>query len=67
MSDRKPWIIAAGEFLAKCHAELEEPDHLRRASAETWLGVAKADLKRSTEQVAYLKQCLALACAEGVA
>lgn len=67
MIDRKPWIEAAGEFLAKCHAELEQPDHLRRASAETWLGVAKADMKRSTEQVAYLKQCLALACAKGAA
>ena len=60
MSDHKAWIVAANEFLAKCHAETKAPDHLRRASAETWLGVAKADLKRATEQVSYLKKCLAL-------
>lgn len=60
MSDRKSWIIATGEFLAKCHAELESTDSLTRVSAESWLGVAKADLKRSTETVSYLKACLAL-------
>ena len=60
MSEFKPWIIVAGEFLAKCHADAESPDGLTRASAETWLGVAKADLKRSTETVALLKRCLAM-------
>ena len=63
MIETTPWIVAAGKFLAKCHAELEAPDSLRRASAESWLGVAKADLKRSTEQVSYLKACLALEAA----
>ncbi|MGA0985073.1 MAG: hypothetical protein ACO3ST_10490 [Burkholderiaceae bacterium] len=60
MSDRTPWVVQAGAFLAKCHAQLESNDSLTRASAESWLGVAKADLKRSTEQVAFLKTCYAL-------
>jgi hypothetical protein len=60
MIETTPWVVATGEFLAKCHAQIESPDSLTRASAETWLGVAKADLKRSTETVSYLKACLAL-------
>ncbi len=60
MSDNKSWAEVTGDFLAKCHAELDAPDHLRRASAETWLGVARADFKRCTEQVSHLKKCLAL-------
>jgi hypothetical protein len=62
-TETTPWIAAAGEFLAKCHADTEAPEQIRRASAETWLGVAKADLKRATEQVSYLKRCLALEAA----
>lgn len=57
--ETSPWIIAAGKFLAKCHEEIEAPEQIRRKSAETWLGIAKADLKRATEQVAHLKRCLA--------
>jgi hypothetical protein len=59
-ADSTPWVVAAGQLLAKAHAELDSPDALTRVSAESWLGVAKAELKRSTETVSFLKACLAL-------
>ncbi len=62
-SDRLPWTVYAGQFLAKCQVDLKSPDGLTRASAQTWIGVATADLKRSVAAVAHLNACLALEAA----
>ena len=64
MIEQTSWIIAAGRHLAKCHLELESTDALTRVSAESWLGVAKADLKKATEQASYLNACLTLEIAQ---
>ena len=60
-----PWIVDAGQRLAKCHADAESTDKLTRISAECLLGVARQDLKQATETVAFLKKCYAAPAAAG--
>lgn len=64
MQDFTPWIVAAGELVAKHHAATSSPDQLTAVAAGCSLAVAKADLQAAKDAVSLLKVCLALPSAE---
>lgn len=54
------WTIFAGYQVAQLGSQLESPDQLTRLSAESMMGVAKAELARALNTVGLLEACLAL-------
>jgi hypothetical protein len=57
MTDRQPWIVAAGALVARFHTETQSRDALTRLAAESGLGVAKASLREAMAAVAFMNKC----------
>jgi hypothetical protein len=57
MTDRQPWIVAAGALVAQFHTETRSRDALTRLAAESGLGVAKASLREAMAAVASMNKC----------
>lgn len=57
MTDRQPWIVAAGALVARFHSESQSRDALTRLAAESGLGVAKASLQEAMAAVAFTNKC----------
>lgn len=54
-----PWTVAVGELIAKLTADLKADDQLTRLSAESMIGVARAELALAIATVRELEACLA--------
>lgn len=58
-----PWVVAAGELIARLTADKKSPDQLTRLSADSMIGPAKAELARALATIRELEACLALEAA----
>ena len=61
MKKSLPWIVEAGELVARFQRELSSNDTLTRYAAESGIGVAKATIRNAIDAVQLLNKCYNLA------
>lgn len=58
--ETKAWIVRIGEDYNRAADNAVSTDCLTRMSGENYLVIAKQEMRRAQEQIAYLNNCLML-------
>lgn len=58
--ETKAWIVRVGEDYNRAKDDCVSLDHATRLSGESWMAVAKSDMRKAQQAIAHLNACLAL-------